>query len=31
MRVYSREQLSGTGRSFDMRAALRTLDPSIGP
>ena len=31
-RVYTRQQLSDTGRSFDMGAALRTLDPSVtGP
>jgi len=31
LRVYSREQLLGTGRPGDLRQALRTLDPSLTP
>lgn len=31
MRFYSREQIDGTGRSFDLRAALGNLDPGISP
>ena len=29
VRVYSREQIDGTGRQYDLRAALGQLDPSI--
>jgi hypothetical protein len=29
VRVYSREQIDGTGRQYDLRAALGALDPSI--
>jgi hypothetical protein len=31
LRVYSREQLLGTGRQGDLPQALRTLDPALGP
>jgi len=29
VRIYSREQIDGTGRQYDLRAALRELDPSF--
>jgi hypothetical protein len=29
LRVYSRSQIEGTGRAYDLRAALRDLDPAI--
>jgi hypothetical protein len=29
VRIYSREQIDGTGRQSDLRAALRELDPSF--
>jgi hydrogenase/urease accessory protein HupE len=29
VRVYTRNQIDDTGRPYDMRAALRTLDPSL--
>ena len=29
VRIYSREQLDGTGRQYDLRAALGALDPSL--
>lgn len=31
VRIYSREQLAGTGRQGDLNQALRTLDPGLGP
>jgi hypothetical protein len=31
MRVYSRAQLEGTGRAYDLRAALGNLDTAITP
>lgn len=31
MRIYSREQLTATGRSYDLRAALGDLDPAVSP
>jgi hypothetical protein len=31
LRVYSREQIAGTGRPGDLAQALRTLDPGLGP
>jgi hypothetical protein len=31
VRVYTREQLAGTGRQGDLGQALRTLDPGLGP
>ena len=31
VRIYSREQLLGTGRQFDLGQALRTVDPGISP
>jgi hypothetical protein len=29
VRVFSREQIDGTGRQYDLRASLGALDPSI--
>jgi hypothetical protein len=29
VRIYSREQIDQTGRQYDVRAALRELDPSF--
>ncbi len=29
VRIYSREQIDGTGRQYDLRAALRELAPSF--
>jgi hypothetical protein len=31
LRIYSREQLLGTGRQGDLGDALRTLDPGLSP
>jgi len=31
VRIYSRDQLLGTGRESNLRAAIGTLDPSVGP
>lgn len=31
VRVFSRQQLTDTGRQYDNAAALRELDPSLGP
>jgi hypothetical protein len=31
LRVYSRDQLLGTGRQSDLGDALRTLDPGVSP
>ena len=31
VRIYGRQQLGETGRGYDTSAALRELDPSLGP